>query len=231
MSIQKVMKLLLLVCSLLAISAVQAQPTSHVRVDLVAAVTSIAPGDTFEVVFRQQIDDEWHTYWTNPGDSGAAPDIKWTVPDGVLVSAFKYPYPERIPYGPLMNYGYHNEVLMPFSVSVPEDYPDGVVDIKGTGRVLVCADICIPEKVEVQLSMPIGPTVVDGAVSDTFYQAHARVPQRAGARRARGAGRARGETRQTGAPRSPWRPPGAAKRFGRPPSERHAEGRRRIFFE
>lgn len=170
------MKLLLLVCSLFAISAVQAQPTSHVRVDLVAAVTSIAPGDTFEVVFRQQIDDEWHTYWTNPGDSGAAPDIKWTVPDGVLVSAFKYPYPERIPYGPLMNYGYHNEVLMPFSVSVPEDYPDGVVDIKGTGRVLVCADICIPEKVEVQLSIPIGPTVVDGAVSDTFYQAHARVP-------------------------------------------------------
>ncbi len=92
-------------------------------------------------------------------DSSAAPDIKWTVPAGVFVSAFKYPYPERIPYGPLMNYGYHNEVLMPFSVSVPADYPADAVDIKGTGRVLVCADICIPEKVEVMVSIPIGPVV------------------------------------------------------------------------
>jgi thiol:disulfide interchange protein DsbD len=65
---------------------------------------------------------------------------------------------------------------MPFSVSVPADYPADAVDIKGTGRVLVCADICIPEKVEVMVSIPIGLTVVDDAVSDTFYVAQSRVP-------------------------------------------------------
>ena len=176
MSIQAEIKLLLLVFGLFAASAGHAQAKPHVRVDLVAAVTSIAPGDSFDVLFRQNIDDEWHTYWTTPGDSGAAPDIKWSVPAGVSVSAFKYPYPERIPYGPLMNYGYHNEVLMPFSVSVPEDYSGDVVDIMGTGRVLVCADICIPEKVEVMASIPVGPTVVDNAVSGTFSMAQARLP-------------------------------------------------------
>jgi thiol:disulfide interchange protein DsbD len=170
------MRSLLLLCGLLAVSAGNAQPERHVRVDLVAAVTSIAPGDSFDVLFRQHIDDEWHTYWTNPGDSGAAPDIKWTIPEGVFVSAFKYPHPERIPYGPLMNYGYQNEVLMPFSVSVSKDYSASAVELKGTGRVLVCADICIPEKVEVMLSIPIGATVVDEAVSDTFYVAQSRVP-------------------------------------------------------
>ena len=61
MSIRMKMTLLLL-GSLLAVSAVNAQPEPHVRVDLVAAVTSIAPGDSFDVVFRQVIDDEWHTY-------------------------------------------------------------------------------------------------------------------------------------------------------------------------
>jgi len=45
--------MLLLVCSLLAASTANAQPAPHVRVDLVAAVTSIAPGDLFDVVFRQ----------------------------------------------------------------------------------------------------------------------------------------------------------------------------------
>jgi len=175
MSIRMKMTLLLL-GSLLAVSAVNAQPEPHVRVDLVAAVTSIAPGDSFDVVFRQVIDDEWHTYWTNPGDSGAAPDIEWTAPEGVLISAFKFPYPERIPYGPLMNYGYHNEVLMPFSISVSADYTAEVVEVKGNGRVLVCADICIPEKVEVTLSIPTGLTIVDDAGSEIIYAARARVP-------------------------------------------------------
>jgi len=170
------MKWLFLFSSLLAVSSANARPEPHVRVDLVPAVTSIAAGDSFDVLFRQHIDDEWHTYWTNPGDSGAAPDIKWTAPEGVSVSEFQYPHPERIPYGPLMNYGYHHEVLMPFSVSVPEDYSASVVELKGTGRVLVCADICIPEKVDVMMTIPIGETVLDDTVSDTFRVARAKVP-------------------------------------------------------
>jgi DsbC/DsbD-like thiol-disulfide interchange protein/cytochrome c biogenesis protein CcdA len=169
-------KWLFLFSSLLAVSSANARPEPHVRVDLVPAVTSIAAGDSFDVLFRQHIDDEWHTYWTNPGDSGAAPDIKWTASEGVSVSEFQYPHPERIPYGPLMNYGYHHEVLMPFSVSVPEDYSASVVELKGTGRVLVCADICIPEKVDVMMSIPIGETVLDDTVSDTFLVARAKVP-------------------------------------------------------
>lgn len=167
---------MLMLSSLLAVAAVNAQPEPHVRVDLVAAVMSIAPGDSFDVVFRQVIDDEWHTYWTNPGDSGAAPNIEWTVPEGVLISEFKYPYPERIPYGPLMNFGYHNEVLMPFSVAVSADYSAEVVEVKGVGRVLVCADVCIPEKVEVTMSIPTGLTKVDAAGSETVNAARARVP-------------------------------------------------------
>ena len=99
-----------------------------------------------------------------------------TVSEGVVVSDFQYPYPERIPYGPLMNYGYHTEVLMPFSVSVPKDYSANVVELKGTGRVLVCADICIPEKVEVRASIPIGATIPDAAAFDTFLAARASVP-------------------------------------------------------
>lgn len=170
------MRILFLLFSLLAVSVANAQPEPHVRVDLVPMVTSIAPGDSFDVVFRQDIDDEWHTYWTNPGDSGAAPDIKWTVPEGVSVGEFQYPHPERIPYGPLMNYGYHTEVLMPFSVSVPADYSANVVELQGSGRVLVCADICIPEKIDVLASIPIGATVLDKKASDTFDLAQAKVP-------------------------------------------------------
>ena len=155
---------------------VSAQPEPHVSVSLISASRSIAPGDSFQVIFRQEIDEGWHTYWTNPGDSGAPPDIEWTAPAGVSVSALRYPYPERIPYGPLMNFGYHDEVLVLFSVSVPKAFSNDVLDLTGVGSVLVCADICIPEKVEMMLSIPVGKTILDMDHQQLFSLAEEKIP-------------------------------------------------------
>ncbi len=153
-----------------------AQPAPHVRGEVVSSVTQVAPGDTVSAIFAQDIDPDWHTYWINPGDSGAAPDIKWQAPGGVVISDFEYPYPERIAYGPLMNFGYHDEVRLLFEIAVPEDYVDSEVTIEGSGRVLVCADICIPEKITLSLTLPIGPTLRDEARRDYFAEARARIP-------------------------------------------------------
>ena len=47
----------------------------------------------------------WHTYWINPGEAGQPTEIKWTLPPGWKASAVQWPYPKRIPTGPLMDYG------------------------------------------------------------------------------------------------------------------------------
>lgn len=161
---------------LLFCTGLQAQPDPHVRGELIAEVVSIAAGDRFSVLFRQDIDAGWHTYWLNPGDSGAAPNFNWQVPDGVVVGEFQYPYPERIAYGPLMNFGYHGEVSLPFLVSVESTFPGEEIAIVGTGRVLVCADICIPQKMRLEITVPVGPTTFDPSVKSLFLEARARVP-------------------------------------------------------
>ncbi|NBT64243.1 MAG: hypothetical protein EBT32_01965 [Betaproteobacteria bacterium] len=48
----------------------------------------------------------WHTYWINPGDSGLASRIEWTLPSGWTAPQAYWPMPKRIPVGPLMNFGY-----------------------------------------------------------------------------------------------------------------------------
>ena len=148
----------------------------HVRVDLIAEVVSVAPGDRFRVLFAQDIDARWHTYWQNPGDSGDPPSIRWHAPEGVEVSEFSWPYPERIAYGPLMNFGYHDEVYLPFTVSVPGDFAKAELTLEGSGRVLVCEEICIPERVSVTMTVALGETVLDASARQLFDRAGSLIP-------------------------------------------------------
>src|SRR3977135_2475094 len=57
--------------------------TDNVKARLVSEVGAIAPGQSFWVALELNIRDGWHTYWRNPGDSGQATSLAWTLPPGV----------------------------------------------------------------------------------------------------------------------------------------------------
>ncbi|MBS0332438.1 MAG: thiol:disulfide interchange protein, partial [Proteobacteria bacterium] len=111
--------LLFLLFAALPVAAQPAAPTRHVQAELVADRTGIAPGETIHVALRQQIQKGWHTYWRNSGDSGEATRITWNLPAGWQVGDFTWPAPRQLPVGPLMNYGYEGEVLLPMAVTAP----------------------------------------------------------------------------------------------------------------
>ncbi|HPJ56754.1 MAG TPA: protein-disulfide reductase DsbD family protein [Kiritimatiellia bacterium] len=50
-----------------------------VQAELISEVAAVAPGKPFTVAFRMTLDESWHAYWTNPGDSGLAPSLDWTL--------------------------------------------------------------------------------------------------------------------------------------------------------
>jgi len=147
------------IVTLLAGTAVAAPARAEppkVAVDLVSAQSSIAPGQTFWIGLRQRIAPGWHTYWTNPGDSGEPPQIEWTLPAGFTAGEIAWPYPERIPAGPAMTYGYSHEVVLPIPVTAPSDLAvGGQVTIAGRASWLVCEKECIPEEAPVSLTLPV----------------------------------------------------------------------------
>ena len=150
-------KVLAALAVLLAAPAV-AQPvdTGHLVAELVARDASIAPGATTYVAVRQKIDKGWHTYWRNSGDSGQATTVAWTLPPGWKAGDIVWPAPERQPTGPLMNYGYKDEVLLPIPVTAPAGARAGeTVTLKAVANFLVCEEICIPEQAELTLSLPV----------------------------------------------------------------------------
>ena len=42
--------------------------------------------------------------------------MKWTLPDGITAGPLQFPAPKRLPLGPLMDFGYEDEVLFPFEL-------------------------------------------------------------------------------------------------------------------
>lgn len=130
--------------------------TGHLVAELVARDQSIAPGSTTYVALRQKIDKGWHTYWRNSGDSGEATKIAWTLPPGWTAGEIVWPAPTRQPTGPLMNYGYKDEVLLAVPITAPADAKPGeTVTLKAAASFLVCEEICVPEDAALTLSLPV----------------------------------------------------------------------------
>src|SRR5687767_1440194 len=91
--------------------------TEHVEAELVAASTAATPGKTLNAALRLKMIPHWHTYWRNPGDSGEPTALEWKLPPGFSAGGILWPAPQRLPAGPLLNFGYENEVLLPVDIA------------------------------------------------------------------------------------------------------------------
>ena len=149
---------LALTTAVLAPAAAHAAPvdTGHLVAELVAESQGVAPGRTVHLALRQKIDKGWHTYWRNSGDSGEATKLVWTLPAGWRAGDIVWAPPHRQPTGPLMNYGYTGEVLLPVPVEVPKDArPGAIVTLKAAASFLVCEEICVPEDAVLEIALPV----------------------------------------------------------------------------
>src|SRR3954451_11072877 len=89
----------------------------HVHVQLIAPNAQFHSGQNDAGLYFK-LESGWHVYWKNPGDAGEPPHIKWTNSPQVTTGPLEYPIPKRLPLGPLMDFGYEDEVLFPFQISV-----------------------------------------------------------------------------------------------------------------
>ena len=120
--------------------------TEHTTVRLVSEHSRVDPGQTLWIGLRFELIPHWHIYWRNPGASGSAPVIRWTLPDGWEAGEVHWPVPKRIRVGPLTNYGYEHAVMLLVPVQVPPGpLQAGPLSITADAEWLVCRVECIPE--------------------------------------------------------------------------------------
>jgi thiol:disulfide interchange protein DsbD len=143
---------LLLAAGLPARAVSQSVDAPHVRVELLVIPQGLNPGESADAGLYFKLEPGWHIYWKNPGDAGDPPHIQWTLPSGITAGPMQFPAPKRLPLGPLMDFGYENEVLFPLKLRVANSVKSGPVTLHAMVDWLVCQDRCIPGKAELEIS-------------------------------------------------------------------------------
>jgi thiol:disulfide interchange protein DsbD len=135
----------------------------HLTAELVSLGPQIAVGGTQQLGLVLTIEEHWHVYWVNAGDSGEPPKIKWTLPEGMTAGPLQFPPPTRLPLGPLMDYGYEDGVAFPVTLTAGPSTKPGKVHLDAHVSWLVCASVCLPGKAHLGIDVD----VVKGPVAET----------------------------------------------------------------
>ncbi len=154
--------------------------SDNITARIIADRAVATPGETLTLAFAQEIREGWHTYWLNPGDSGAAANLHWDLPEAAVLGAPGWPAPEAIPYFGLMTYGHHDRFVVLHDLTIPADWPVGTsFPIRLEADWLVCAEICIPEDGSFALDLETGPSSrpADPAIRGLIEDARATLPR------------------------------------------------------
>ncbi|WP_084662467.1 thioredoxin family protein [Erythrobacter sanguineus] len=119
----------------------------NIAVALFADGSPVAGGEWMLALRFTPKSEEWHGYWSNPGDAGQGMRLRLDLPDGWELGEPIYPVPQRLTISGLMNHIYEGTyvVLVPVKVGPDAD----VIDpgpITGHVEYLACTDqICVPQ--------------------------------------------------------------------------------------
>lgn len=137
-------------------SPAAAQPagvgSDRIPVEVFAEQPPVA-GEEWLLAFRfTPVTDEWHGYWSNPGDAGLGMALGWQLPAGWQAGEPLYPMPRKLLISGLMNHVFKGAytvlvpVRVPAGAAVNPDQPFAV-----TLDYLACTDtICVPQSARFQ---------------------------------------------------------------------------------
>lgn len=153
---------------------------SAVRAELLAEVTTWAPGTSCWLALRFQVDEGWHLYWANPGDNGMAPTVHWLLPAGFTVRALHWPVPRRFGDAPSVSYGLAGDVVLLAELRTPDEAPaagSGPLRVGARLKWLACREACVPGQADVGVDLAAGAaSVPDPAMTGLFARARAALP-------------------------------------------------------
>ncbi len=153
----------------------------HTRVRLVLSHETARPGDTITAGVELTMDQGWHTYWSNPGESGQATEIHWNLPAGLSAGEIQWPVPEKF-VSPdelkLTTYVFHYRAVLLVPLKISADAGVGERDLSALVKWLECEIACVPGSNTVRGTLLI--TNESRLSSDTnfFAEAQQRLPEK-----------------------------------------------------
>ncbi len=124
----------------------------YVQARLVSGSTAFE--DDFRAGLEIKLGEGWHAFWRTAGEGGLPPRLDWSGSDNLVKIDVSWPVPERFDTAGLYSFGYKDSVLLPLSVDVLDDAKPVTLNLKA--EIMVCGDICVPQKLSLSLTVPPG---------------------------------------------------------------------------
>lgn len=118
----------------------------HVRASIAPQVLRTPDGRRFiEVDFA--IEDGWHLYWRNPGDSGQPPRIDFTLPEGWTAGEPLFPVPNHLPPDEdILAFESSLRLLVPIIVPSTWTWTGQPVTVSAKAQWMTCKESCVVER-------------------------------------------------------------------------------------
>lgn len=98
-----------------------------------------------------QLAPSWKTYWRAPGDAGIPPSFNWGGSENVKSVHYHWPRPAVFELNGMKTVGYHDQLILPIEIVAID--PQQPVRLRASVDMGVCADICIPATLAVDLTI------------------------------------------------------------------------------
>ncbi len=153
---------------------------AHLIAGLHAESRTPRPGGSVALALQIRPQAGWHLYWKNPGESGLAPQLHWTLPKGVSAGEPQYPIPSTMTVNGITSNVYEGAATLLVELSVAGSLPRGTrLPVRLNADVLTCTEgHCVPQSVLVDLRMIAGDGKPDPAEAERFAAARAALPRR-----------------------------------------------------
>lgn len=150
-------KLIFLLLSAILLSAAESG-SDLVKVEVIPAYAEISyKTQIVPVAIKFKIEDGWHIYWRNPGDSGLPTEINWE--EGKFNPGdIQWPIPKKIPFTGLANYGFEDEVVLFTVLRLDRNLIDEL-QVEANVTWLVCKEACLPGDQDISFELPIGKEI------------------------------------------------------------------------
>ena len=148
-----IVSLLIAIAWLLPLAAGDAAPEPVQVLDV--SWQRLADGRAAMLV-RFEVQRDWHMYWTNPGDSGAPPTAKATLPQGWKLGEPIWPRPvvQRLNGDTLFVHEGQWGWLVPIEGVAARAVPDFEIELRLSW--MACKQACVVGRRTVKVSAPVG---------------------------------------------------------------------------
>ena len=125
-----------------------------------------------------ELEEGWHLYWRNSGDTGMPTSVEFDLPEGITVSEIQWAVPEVFEFDGLASFGYEKQVLLLTELTIPENYQSNSVSVTAKLKSLICKDVCIPFNTTVSKEIILMNNLpADDDVSTLFAQTKKNLPE------------------------------------------------------